>query len=68
MRTRAEVEDLLSDVPRGLLSADQAAVFLQWDIYRCNMPCYVMGEQVGKRRRLDSECIEEEQGGSDGVT
>ena len=68
VRTRAAVEELLDDVPRGLLSVEQAAVLLQWDIFRCDMPCYATGMQEGKRRRLDSECIEDEQGGSDGVT
>ena len=62
------MEELLDDVPRGLLSVEQAAVLLQWDIFRCDMPCYATGMQEGKRRRLDSECIEDEQGGSDGVT
>ena len=60
VRTRAAVEELLDDVPRGLLSVEQAAVLLQWDIFRCDMPCYATGMQEGKRRRLDSECIEDE--------
>ena len=42
-------------------------MFLQWDIYRCDMPCYIVDMQKGERRRLDSECIEDEQGGSGGV-
>ena len=68
VRARAAVEELLDDVPRGLLSVEQAAVFLQRDIHRCDMPCYATGVQEGKRRRPDSVCIEDEQGGSDGVT
>ena len=68
VRTRTAVEELLDDVPRGLLTVVQAAVPLQWDIYRCDMPCYTAGMQEGKRRGLDAECIEDEQGGSDEVT
>jgi len=51
------VEELLDDVPRGLLALEQAAVFLGWDIYRCGMPGYAASMQEGQIRRLDSYCI-----------
>ena len=70
MSREEEVEDMLAVVPRRLFTVDQARLVLQMVVRWEDMPGYVKPVGRRKRRRLatESDVIELEEGGLDGVT